>query len=109
MHFVRDLLDHLHHGTIGKRGEGEVGLIAVMIKRRLQTLQIMQTVQAAQTPQTPQTPQTVQFFVFLFLNRDFTCDYSFGNVGTVQNFWTPHDEILRGYLEQPNLLFNRNA
>ena len=106
MHFVRDLLDHLHHGTIGKRGEGEVGLIAVMIKRRLQTLQTMQTVQAAQTPQ---TPQTVQFFVFLFLNRDFTCDYSFGNVGTVQNFWTPHDEILRGYLEQPNILFNRNA
>ena len=103
MHFVRDLLDHLHHGTIGKRGEGEVGLIAVMIKRRLQTPQTMQTVQAAQTP------QTVQFFVFLFLNRDFTCDYSFGNVETVQNFWTPHDEILRGYLEQPNLLFNRNA
>ena len=25
--------------------------------------------------------------------------YSFGKVGTVSNFWTPHEEILRGSLE----------
>ena len=25
--------------------------------------------------------------------------YSFGNVGTVSNFWTPHEEILRGSFE----------
>ena len=25
--------------------------------------------------------------------------YSFGNARTVFNFWTPHDEIVRGYFE----------
>ena len=25
--------------------------------------------------------------------------YSFSNAGTVSNFWTPHDEIVRGYFE----------
>ena len=25
--------------------------------------------------------------------------FSFGNVGTVSNFWTPHEEILRGSFE----------
>ena len=45
--------------------------------------------------------QTVKFFVVLFVFF-FQCDYSFDNVGTVSNFWIPHDEILRGHLEQPD-------
>ena len=51
-----------------------------------------------------------EIFLFAFFwNCDYTYDYSFGNVGTVSNFWTPHDEILRGYLEHINLRFYSNA
>ena len=56
--------------------------------------------------QTEQTVQTVQLFCLLFSNCDLHMikvytpfSYSFGNVGTVSNFWTPHEEILRGSFE----------
>ena len=48
------------------------------------------------------------FLCAFFFLTDFTCDYSFGNIGTVSNFWTLHDEIL-GYFEQPILQFYCNA
>ena len=36
--------------------------------------------------------------------------YSFGNVGTVSNFWTPHKEILRGsfFLSSSRYLARQN-
>ena len=50
--------------------------------------------------------QTVQLFCFLFQNCDLHMikahtpfSNSFGNVGTVSNFWTPQEEILRGSFE----------
>ena len=56
--------------------------------------------------QTVQTEQAVQLLCLLFFKRDLhlikvctTFSYSFGNTGTVSNFWTPHDEILRGPFE----------
>ena len=56
--------------------------------------------------QTVQTEQAVQLLCLLFFNCDLhiikVCtpfSYSFGNIGTVSNFWTPHNEILWGSYE----------
>ena len=55
--------------------------------------------------QTVQTEQAVQLSCLLFLTDLHiikVCtpfSYSFGNIGTVSNFWTPHNEILWGSYE----------
>ena len=56
--------------------------------------------------QTVQTEQAMQLLCLLFLNCDLymikVCtpfSYPFGNIGTVSNFWTPHDKILQGSFE----------
>lgn len=62
--------------------------------------------QTMQTLQTVKTVQALQFSCLLFTNSDLhmiqvwvSFSYSFGNVGSVSIFSTPHDLILRGYFE----------